>query len=103
MACSRPDVSAVSAMACVEIKVQVVLQFEVCHGRSEVLLSGYGLNYQSEVVAAFGPLRGPRRRDRDATALARREARNVFMKMARHLHAIAQTQLRRFDVHAGPC
>ena len=61
MACSRPDVSAVSAMACVVFKVQVVLQFEVCHGRSEVLLSGYGLNYQSEVVAEFGPKPGPRR------------------------------------------
>ena len=34
-------------------KLQVVLQF-----------SGYGLNYQSEVVAAFGPLRGPRSEER---------------------------------------
>ena len=34
-------------------KLQVVLQFEV-------RLSGYGLNYQSEVVAAFGPKPGPR-------------------------------------------
>ncbi len=59
-----------SAIACVEIKVQVVLQFEVCHGRSEVLLSGYGLNYQSEVVAEFGPLRGPRRRDNETRVQA---------------------------------
>ena len=50
-------------LACVDIKVQVALQFEVCWGRSEVFLSHYGLNYQSEVVAEFGPLRGPRCRD----------------------------------------
>ena len=36
--------------ACVASKVQVVLQFGVCWGRSAVLLSQYGL---SEVVAEF--------------------------------------------------
>ena len=46
-----------STMACVEIKVQVVLQFEVCRGLGEVLLSPYGL---SEIVAEFGPKPGPR-------------------------------------------
>ena len=35
-------------------KVQLGLQFGVCRGRREVLLSPYGL---SEVVAEFGPLR----------------------------------------------
>ena len=70
MACSRPDVSAVSAIACVEIKVQVVLQFEVCHGRSEVLLSGYARVYLSEVVSEFEPLRGPRCRDNETRVRA---------------------------------
>ena len=47
----------------VDIKVQRVLQFVVCWGLREVLLSGYGRGYLSEVVSEFGPLRGPRRRD----------------------------------------
>ena len=52
-----------TSRTCVASKVQVVLQFEVCRGLGEVLLSQYGLNYQSEVVSKFGPLRGPRCRD----------------------------------------
>ena len=51
-----------STQTCVVIQVQLGLQFWVCWGLGEVLLSPYGL---SEVVAAFGPLRGPRRRDRE--------------------------------------
>ena len=39
--------------ACGDIKVQVVLQFEVCRGRSEVLLSGYGRGYPSGIVSEF--------------------------------------------------
>ena len=42
-------------MTCVDIKVQVVLQLGVSRGRSEVLLSGYGRVYRSEVVSEFGP------------------------------------------------
>ena len=42
-------------------KVQLVLQFWVCWGLREVLLSGYGRGYLSEIVSEFGPLRGPRR------------------------------------------
>ena len=42
-----------------------MLQFLVCWGRREVRLSQYGLNYQSEVVSEFEPLRGPRCRDRE--------------------------------------
>ena len=58
VACSRPEVSAVSAIACVEIKVQVVLQFEVCHGRSEVLLSGYGRVYSRRSCPSLGRSEG---------------------------------------------
>ena len=47
----------------VDIKVQRVLQFVVCWGLREVLLSGYGRVYLSGIVSEFGPLRGPRRRD----------------------------------------
>ena len=39
------------------------LQFWVCCGLSEVLLSVLGRVYPSEVVSEFGPLRGPRCRD----------------------------------------
>ena len=98
MACSRPDVSAVSAIACVEIKVQVVLQFEVCWGRSAVLLSQYGLNYQSEVVAEFGPLRGPRRRAREARWLGQ-SRRRVFMKMASPRTHLCWKRRRRDATH----
>ena len=52
VACSRPDVSAVSAMACVGIKVQVVLQFVVSRGRSEVFLSILGVQVWAEDMAA---------------------------------------------------
>ena len=41
---------------CGDIKVQVVLQFEVFCGRSEVLLSILGRLYQRDVVSEFGPL-----------------------------------------------
>ena len=37
------------------VELQLVLQFEVCWGLGEVLLSQHGLNYQSEVVSEFGP------------------------------------------------
>ena len=65
-------------MACVEIKVQVVLQFEVCRGRSEVLLSGYGRVYLSEIVSGFGPKTWPRCQDRETRIIlhtARRRRR----------------------------
>ncbi len=39
------------------VKLQVVLQFEVCRGLGEVLLSILGRGYPSEVVSEFGPLR----------------------------------------------
>ena len=41
-------------MTCVEITSSAV-QFVVSRGRSEVLLSGYGRVYRSEVVSEFGP------------------------------------------------
>ena len=37
------------------VKLQFVLQFWVCCGRSEVLLSILGRGYPSEVVSEFGP------------------------------------------------
>ena len=40
---------------CGDIKVQLVLQFEVCCGLGEVLLSILGRGYLSEVVSEFGP------------------------------------------------
>ena len=49
------DMSWFAAPVRARVKVQVVLQFEVCRGRSAVLVSGYSL---SAVVAEFGPLRG---------------------------------------------
>ena len=52
-----------SVRGCVDIKVQLVLQFGVCWGLGEVLLSILGRGYLSEIVSEFGPLRGPRRRD----------------------------------------
>ena len=48
---------------CVDIKVQLVLQFGVSRGLREVLLAPVGRVYLSEIVSEFGPLRGPRRRD----------------------------------------
>ena len=50
---------------CVDIKVQLVLQFGVSRGLREVLLAPVGRVYLSEIVSEFGPLRGPRRRDRE--------------------------------------
>ena len=49
-----------SVRGCVDIKVQLVLQFEVCWGLGEVFLSILGRVYLSEIVSEFGPLRGPR-------------------------------------------
>ena len=66
----RTSINAVKHMACVDIKVQVVLQFEVCRGRSEVLLSGYGRLYQRDVVSEFGPKPGPRCRDNETRVQA---------------------------------
>ena len=37
-----------------EIKVQLVLQFEVCRGRREVFLSQYGRVHRSGIVSEFG-------------------------------------------------
>ena len=54
-----------STQTCVVIQGQVGLQFEVCWGLGEVRLAPVGRVYLSEIVAAFGPLRGPRRRDRE--------------------------------------
>ena len=39
------------------------LQFEVCRGVRDVLLSGYGQVYLSEVVSEFEPKTWPRGRD----------------------------------------
>ena len=43
------------------------LQFGVSRGRSAAWLSGYGLNYQREVVSEFGPRPGPWCRDSNLT------------------------------------
>ena len=43
------------------------LQFVVSRGRSAAWLSGYGLNYQREVVSEFGPRPGPWCRDSNLT------------------------------------
>ena len=42
-------------MTCVDIKVQLVLQFVVSRGRSEVFLSILGRVYLSEVVSEYEP------------------------------------------------
>ena len=42
-----------------EIKVQVVLQFGVSRGRSEVLIALRGRAYLSEIVSKFGPKAWP--------------------------------------------
>ena len=55
--CQSPVTPFTSCSACGDIKVQVVLQLGVSRGRSEVLLSGYGRLYPSEIVSEFGPLR----------------------------------------------
>ena len=64
-------------MACEEIKVQVVLQFGVCRGSREVLLSEYGRVYPSEVVSEFEPKPGPRCRDRETRPLSLGEKRGT--------------------------
>ena len=52
-----PSYQSLCLETCVEIKVQLVLQFEVCCGLGEVFLSILGRGYLSEIVAEFGPLR----------------------------------------------
>ena len=54
-----------------------MLQFEVCRGRSEVLLSGYGRVYQRDVVSEFGPKPGPRCRDSETRLLSLGEKRGT--------------------------
>ena len=49
--------------SCEEIKVQLVLQFMVSRGRSEVLLAPVGRVCLSGIVSEFGPKTWPRRRD----------------------------------------
>ena len=52
-----------------EIKVQLVLQFGVSRGRSEVFLSIYGRMHPSEVVSEFELKTSvPRQRDRSHSA-----------------------------------
>ena len=46
------------------------LQFWVCCGLSEVLLSGYGRVYQRDVVSEFGPKTWPRCRDSETRPLS---------------------------------
>ena len=48
-------------------RVQVVLQFGVARGRSELPLALRRRGYLSGIVSEFGPLRGPRCRDSDAS------------------------------------
>ncbi len=50
-------------MTCVEIKVQLVLQFGFSRGLREVLLAPVGRVYQRNVVSEFGPKTRPRCRD----------------------------------------
>ena len=60
-----------SVRGCVDIKVQLVLQFGVSRGLREVLLAPVGRVYLSEIVSEFGPLRGPRRRDSETRIILR--------------------------------
>ena len=50
-----PSYQSLCLETCGDIKVQLVLQFEVCRGRREVLLSGFGRVHRSEVVSEFEP------------------------------------------------
>jgi hypothetical protein len=54
------------------VKLQFVLQSGVARGRSEVFLSIYGRVHRSANLSKFGPLRGPRRRDRETRRGTRR-------------------------------
>ena len=56
------------------VKLQAVLQFGVRRGLGEVFLSRV---YLLEVVAEFGPLRGPRCRDRETRPLSLGEKRGT--------------------------
>ena len=47
------------------------LQFGVSRGRREVLLSGYGRVYLSEIVSEFGPKTWPRCRDSETQIILR--------------------------------
>ena len=60
-----------SVRGCVDIKVQLVLQFGVCWGLGEVRLAPGGRVYLSEIVSEFGPLRGPLRRDSETRIILR--------------------------------
>ena len=80
VAVADPECKADSAANCVQARgnplmgvfrrgkqTSSALQFEVCRGRSEVLLAPLGRVYQRNVVSWFGPLRGPRCRDSNLT------------------------------------
>ena len=67
--------SGISSSTCGASKVQVGLQSGVFRGRSEVWLAPVGRLYQRDVVSEFGPLRGPRRRDRETRPPSRGEQR----------------------------
>ena len=55
---------------CVEIKVQLVLQFGVSRGLREVLLAPVGRVYLSEIVSKFEPKTWPRCRDSETQMVA---------------------------------
>ena len=55
---------------CVDIKVQLVLQFGVSRGLREVLLAPVGRVYLSEIVSKFEPKPGPRCRDSETQMVA---------------------------------
>ena len=63
-----------SESSCEEIKLQAPFNL-VCRDRSEVLLSPYGLNYQSEVVAEFELKTWPWCRDSETRPLSLGEKR----------------------------
>ena len=89
---STPNIA--GTPACVASKVQVVLQFEVCRGRSEVFLSILGRLYLSEVVSEFDagtlPVRGARLQQR---LLLAESLQPLLLGVRRHL----VLELRLFD------
>ena len=96
--CCVPKTIDNDALLCVE--TSRALQFRVCCGLSEVLLSMLGRVHLSEVVAEFGPLRGPRRRDSETRITLRV---NVVAATASGRRGIASTPSTRLvDVHTGP-
>ena len=56
---------------CVDIKVQLVLQFGVSRGLREVLLAPVGRVYLSEIVSKFEPKTWPRCRDSETRIILR--------------------------------